>query len=185
MTSQRWTPADLTLAQQAVAAGKPANIVANGGSYSTRKAEQQEQIWFVEWCQAQTIALVDRDGDAFELRLDAALVGYPGGAFLSGNKKRRGMQWAILKQMGCKAGVSDLVLNVPANGWHGMHLEMKRRRDQFRCCSDIARAVTGEQTAYLALMRRLGYFTGVAFGWTDAAQKTCTYFGWDQTTRGL
>ncbi len=185
MTVQRWTLADISLAEQARAAGKPANIVANGSSYATNKAEQQEQIWFVEWCRAQVVELVDPDGDAFSMRLDAAVVAYTAGAFLSGDKKRRQMQGGILRAMGCKAGVTDLALNVPANGWHGMHLEMKKRRDQFRCSSDCARAVTIEQTAYLQLMRRLGYFTCVAFGWIEAAKKTCTYFGWDPTTRGL
>ncbi len=185
MTTKRWTPADLSLARQALALGKAANIVAKGSSYATTKAEQQEQMWFVEWCHAQTIDLVDIEGDPFSIRLDAALVGYPGGAFLSGNKKRRGMQWALLRKMGCKAGVTDLVLNVPMNGWHGMHLEMKKRRDQFRCPNDAANALSTQQTAYLHLMRRLGYFTGVAFGWIEAAAKTCTYLGWNPTKRGI
>ena len=185
MTQARWTPADLSLVQQAIAAGKPANIVAKGSSYATKKAEQQEQIWFIEWCKTQTIELLDPDGDAFQLRLDIAFVGYPGGAFLSGEKKRRRMQFAIMKLMGCKAGVSDLVLNVAMNGYHGMHLEMKKRRDQFRCCSDISRAVSLDQTAYLQRMRKLGHFTCVAFGWLEAATKTCTYLGWDPAKRGL
>lgn len=185
MTSARWTPADLELAEQARAAGKPANIVAKGSAYATTKDEQQEQMWFVEWCETQTICLQDPDGDDFEIRLDVALVGYPGGAFLSGDLKRRRMQWGLLKKMGCKAGVSDLVLNIPFNGYPGMHLEMKKRRDQFRSSSDAARAVSADQTAYLNLMRKLGYFTGVAFGWVEAAKKTCTYLGWDPAERGL
>ncbi len=185
MTTTRWTPADLSLAQQAIALGKPANIVAQASSYTTKKAEQQEQMWFVEWCQAQILELDDADGDSFRIRLDTALVGYPGGAFLSGNKKRRGMQWALLRKMGCQGGVTDLALNVPMNGWHGMHLEMKKRRDQFRCDSDAARAVSAPQDAYLQLMRRLGYFTCVAFGWTDAAAKTCIYLDWNPAERGL
>lgn len=185
MTMQRWTPADIELAQQAIAAGKPANILAKGSAYRTQKEEQQEQIWFVEWCQAQVVELVDPDGAAFRIRLDTAIVGYPGGAFLGGNKKHRRMQWAIMKAMGCKAGVTDLVLNIAVDPWHGMHLEMKKRRDQFKSSNDIARAVSSDQTAYLQLMRRLGYFTGVAFGWTEAATKTCTYLGWDPAARGL
>ncbi len=185
MTRARWTPADISLAEQAIAAGQPANVIAAGSAYATKKAEQQEQMWFVEWCQAQTVELEDADGDAFMIRLDAALVGYPGGAFLSGNKKRRGMQWSILKKMACKAGVSDLTLFVPFGGYHGLCMEMKKRRDQFKCSSDIARAISNDQTAHLQLMRRLGYRTGVPFGWVEAAQLTCSYLSWDHAEHGI
>ncbi len=185
MTRARWTPADISLAEQAIAAGMPANILANGSSYATKKDEQQEQIWFVEWCQAQVAEYVNASGKRIRMHLDVVLVAYPGGAFLSGDKKRRAMQWSILKKMGCKPGVSDLVLNFPANGYHGMHIEMKKRRDQFRSSSAASRAVSATQTAYLTNMQELDYFTCVAFGWVDAAKKVCVYFGWDPAMHGL
>ena len=122
MTQKRWTPADLALAKQARDSGKPANQVAAGHSYQTKKEEQQEQMWFMEWCEAQRVTCRDPDGVEFELRLDTAVVGYPGGLFLSGDAKYRAMQWGIFRKMGCKKGVSDLVLNVPAGGFHGMHI---------------------------------------------------------------
>ena len=87
--------------------------------------------------------------------------------------------------MGCKAGVSDLTLFVPSEGFHAMHLEMKKRRDQFRSASAAANAVSATQTAFLDRMRLLDYHTGVAFGWIDAAKKTCLYLGWDPAERGL
>ncbi len=185
MTRQRWTPADLSLAEQAIAAGKPANIVASGSSYRTKKDEQQEQIWFLEWCSHQDVTYEDDDGRRLTITLDIPMIAYPAGALLSGDKRNRAMQWSILKSMGCKKDVSDLVLNWPANGYHGMHIEMKKRRDQFKSCSDASRAVSVGQTAYLELMHRLGYFTCVAFGWVEAARKTCTYLGWDPSDRGL
>lgn len=158
---------------------------ATGAAYQTRKDEQKEQIWFVDWCRTQTYTITDSAGDKYLLRLDAALVAYPGGAFLSGDKKRRAMQWSILRKMGCRKGVSDLVLNLPANGYHGMHIEMKKRRDQFKSSTAASMAVSLDQTAYLQLMGRLGYATAVAFGWTEAARKVCQYLQWHPPDHGL
>jgi hypothetical protein len=185
MTQKRFTLQDLSLADQAAALGVPANAIAKPSGYKTEKHEQQEQIWFCEWARTQRVRLRTATGDIEVLPLFDLLIASVNGAYLSGDRRRRGMQWSIMQKMGAKAGVSDLLIPVPIDGCPGMWLEMKRRRDQFRSSSDAANAVRGDQTAFLQLMKKIGFHTAVAFGWLDAARKTCAYFGWNSADCGV
>ena len=161
------------------------NATPRRSGYQTSKLEQQEQFWFIDWCETQHILHMDGDGRDIEICLADIVVAYPGGAYLQGDRKQRAMQWGLLRNMGCKKGAADLVLYYIKKPHGGLHIEMKRRRDQFRSSSEIARAVTMEQTAHLQLMRRLGYKTCIAFGWIEAARYLCEYLDWNPAEHGL
>lgn len=64
-----------------------------------------------------------------------------------------------LKQQGVKAGVPDLCLPVPRCGFHGLYIEMKRRKN--------ARA-SEAQKKWIAALRRQGYFAAVCYGADEA-----------------
>ncbi len=180
----RWTPDELAAyrTRSGCIANQPAPRTSG---YQTSKLEQQEQFWFIDWCETQHILHFDDDGRHIDICLADLVVAYPGGAYLQGDKKQRAMQWGILRNIGCKKGAADVVLYYCTKEFGGLHIEMKRRRDQFRSSNEIARAVRPDQTAHLQLMRRVGYKTCIAFGWVEAARYTCQYLGWDPFEKGL
>lgn len=57
-----------------------------------------------------------------------------------------------LKAMGVRAGVSDLFLAYPSNGYHGLWLELKSRLG----------GLSEKQSNWLALMRGVGYCAKVS-----------------------
>ena len=64
-----------------------------------------------------------------------------------------------LKQQGVKAGVPDLCLPVPRCGFHGLYIEMKRRKNA---------RVAESQKKWIAALRRQGYFAAVCYGADEA-----------------
>ena len=72
---------------------------------------------------------------------------------------------ANLKRMGVKAGVPDLCLPYPSNGYHGLYIEMKR---------DGGR-LTAAQRDYLAWLNENGYRAVVCYG-TEHAIKVLEYY---------
>lgn len=72
---------------------------------------------------------------------------------------------ANLKRMGVKAGVPDLCLPYPSNGYHGLYIEMKR---------DGGR-LTAAQRDYLAWLNENGYRAVVCYG-TGHAIKVLEYY---------
>ncbi len=161
------------------------NATPRRSGYQTSKLEQQEQFWFIDWCETQHILHTDNHGQVIEICLADLVVAYPAGAYLQGHKKQRAMQWALLRNMGCKKGAADLVLYYVTKQYGALHIEMKRRRDQFRSGGEISRAVTAVQSDHLQLMRRIGHKTCIAFGWVEAARHVCEYLGWNASDRGL
>lgn len=59
-----------------------------------------------------------------------------------------------LKQMGVKAGVSDLHLPYPKGKYSGLFIEMKYDRN----------VATVQQTAFLQRMNKAGHFTAICYG---------------------
>lgn len=80
--------------------------------------------------------------------------------------KRSKAEAARLKQMGVKAGVSDVFLPVPRKGCHGLWLEMKRR--------DSGRP-TEEQLKWIEEMTGQGYAATVCHGWERAVKVIAEY----------
>lgn len=70
------------------------------------------------------------------------------------------------KAEGVKAGVPDIFLPVPRGNYHGMFIEMKKRKGG---------KVSAEQKVWLAELAEQGYFAVVAFGWEDASEQIRSY----------
>jgi hypothetical protein len=68
---------------------------------------------------------------------------------------------ARLKAEGVRAGVPDIALDVPRNGWHGLRIELKRPGRH---------SVTQAQREWIESLREYGYRAEVAVGW-DAARE--------------
>lgn len=63
-----------------------------------------------------------------------------------------------LKAEGVTAGVSDLFLMIPANGLHGLFIEMKK---------DKSAKLQQNQTEFLNLAESMGYGAKVAYGFEE------------------
>jgi len=77
-----------------------------------------------------------------------------------------------LRAAGVKAGVPDLCLPVPADGKHGLYLELK---------ADGGRP-TPDQRTWLRYLESAGYEVVLAVGWIAAARAILTYLGADAAT---
>jgi len=64
-----------------------------------------------------------------------------------------------LKEQGVKPGVPDIFLPVPRNGYHGLWIELKRRKGG---------RVSEAQRGFIAMLNRLGYKAVVSKGWEEA-----------------
>lgn len=81
------------------------------------------------------------------------------------NGGKRGKSEAIrFKRQGLKAGVSDLHLALPMNGYHGLWIELKRPIVKGEKKPDVSKS----QKAWLARMNLAGFKAVVCFGWAEA-----------------
>ena len=71
-----------------------------------------------------------------------------------------------LKQEGVTAGVSDLFLMIPANGLHGLFIEMKAQEGA---------KIQQNQIDFLNLAESMGYGAEVAYGFEDGVEKIKKY----------
>lgn len=109
-----------------------------------RRSEATEQEALIAWCAWQQARHP-------ELKL---LYHVPNGG------SRNKLEAASLKRQGVKAGVPDLCLPVPVNGFHGLYIEMKHGRNK----------ATEAQKEWLKELAGQGYFTAVCHGWQAAAE---------------
>lgn len=86
----------------------------------------------------------------------------PNGAFLAGDKKARAVQMARLKKQGLKKGVSDIFLPLARNEFHGLYIELKRRRVDGRS------QVSKDQSDFGKAMINEGYDYRVCYGADEA-----------------
>ena len=82
--------------------------------------------------------------------------------------RRDAVTGARLKAEGVLAGIPDLFLSWPANGRHGLFIELKRQRG--------GKLSKSQQTAISAL-RNAGYRVEVCRGWVEAKQAIVDYLG--------
>jgi len=73
-----------------------------------------------------------------------------------------------LKAEGVRAGVPDLFLAVPAFGYHGLFVELKREKGG---------VVSDFQKEYIARLNDLGYQAIVCHGWIEAKNSIESYLG--------
>lgn len=83
----------------------------------------------------------------------------PNGQMIAGSAAERARYMAALKRRGFRVGVSDLCTALPAGGFHGCYIELKR---------DAKARTSPEQAAWVARMLAAGYYAAVAYG-LDAA----------------
>ena len=72
-----------------------------------------------------------------------------------------------LKAEGVKAGVSDIYLPYPAQGYHGLFVEMKVKPNK----------PTPAQCQWLDWFNSQGYLAKVAYGFDEAKEILCEYLG--------
>lgn len=102
--------------------------------------EDQEQIWLMDWIATQP-------------KIRNYILHIPNQRMCTPGYRRK------LGRMGVKAGVSDLFLALPTTQYHGLWLEMKRRKNS---------KPSREQILWCNLMRDLGYQAEIAYGWEHA-----------------
>ena len=78
-----------------------------------------------------------------------------------------------LRMQGVKAGIPDIFLPVARGGWHGLYIEMKRRKGG---------RLSDEQAAMLEALREQGYCAWVCKGANDAIELITEYLNNDNTT---
>ena len=107
--------------------------------------EEEEQIQVFRWAHAMR-------GRWPELRL---LFHVPNG----GSRGR--IEAVKFKQAGVKAGVPDLFLPAPKGEYHGLFIEMKRRKGG---------RVSEDQKLWIKELRQNGYRVEVCKGWNEAVE---------------
>lgn len=91
----------------------------------------------------------------------------PNGSFLAGDARRRAIQANALKMQGLKPGYPDVNIDLPANGYHGLRIEMKRVKGD---------APGEEQVKWHGRLRGVGFDVRVCYGWEEAKRATLDYF---------
>jgi hypothetical protein len=107
--------------------------------------EHHEQVALFQWAALHATKYPDL----------AWLYAVPNGARTSMSTAKR------LKAEGLKAGYPDIGLDVAHGGFHGLRIEMKRRKGG---------RVSPEQAAWMSRLRGQGYFCPVAEGWEEAVE---------------
>lgn len=72
--------------------------------------------------------------------------------------KRNIVQGARMKREGMLAGVSDVMLPVARNGFHGLYIELKAGKGK----------ASDSQKWWIAETTKQGYYSTVCFGWIEA-----------------
>lgn len=116
-------------------------------SVPTEENEQATLFCWAEW-QKSTIP---------ELELMYAI---PNGGY-------RHLKTAVaLKRTGTRAGVPDICLPVPRGGYHGMYIEMKRRKGG---------VISDQQHDWIQALTGQGYYCAVCRGWEVAKDEITKY----------
>jgi len=118
---------------------------------TTRKArcplEHEEQSAFIKWCSMKGINMI----------------------FAIPNAAKRGWKTAsMMKAEGMKAGVPDLFIAMPKNGYHGLFIEMKRIKGG---------SLSTEQKQWICELNRQGYKAEVCQGCDMAIKVIEAYLG--------
>ena len=123
------------------------------GSINLSPSEHSEQTALIEWWRMYA---------RWKSLPECLLMAIPNGG------RRDAVTGARLHAEGVRAGIPDLFLAIASGEWHGLWIEMKRRRGGF--LSDPQR------TALLALKLE-GYSTAVCYGWDEAREAIVDYLG--------
>lgn len=105
--------------------------------------EHAEQATLIGWFDRTYVSLKGR------------MFAIPNGAQLAGTITQRAKQVNKLKAEGMQTGVPDLFLPVPAGGYHGLFIEMKRLKDS---------VTSADQKEWHAYLNGSGYLCVVCKG---------------------
>jgi len=119
-------------------------------------SESQEQTTVIRWFDLQHAAY------------KGWLVAVPNGAHLAGSGKQRAAKMARMKAEGLRPGFPDLFLPVPAHGFHGLAIEMKRQKGS---------TTSREQLDWLSWLAEQGYMTALCKGAQAAMDTINSYLG--------
>lgn len=117
-----------------------------------RRSEATEQEALITWCRI------------FENRYPELKMIY----HIPNGGSRNRLEAANLKRQGVKAGVPDLCLPVPKDGYHGLYIEMKYGKNK----------QTDNQEEWMERLRQYGYRTAVCYGADEARETIKQYIGW-------
>ena len=117
--------------------------------------EHDEQVLLVQW--------------ADRTRIGGVLVGDYLAAVPNAGK-RSARAGARLKAEGLRPGFPDLALTMPARGYHGLFIEMKR-------VGAPESDVRDNQREWLERLNKIGYFAYVARGFAEARELLLWYLG--------
>ena len=112
--------------------------------------EHDEQVLVIQWAACHLRKYPDLD----------MLYAVPNGGLRGKVVARK------LKAEGVKAGVPDLVLAAPMGGYHGLYLEMKRRKGS---------KVQADQKDWLTRLQEAGYCCCVCKGFASAKETLIAY----------
>lgn len=73
-----------------------------------------------------------------------------------------------MKRCGLKSGVSDFIIMMPMNEYHGAVIELKRE-------DGLPSNVSNEQNEFLEKCCNSGYYAAVAFGFEEFKKSICDY----------
>lgn len=97
-----------------------------------------------------------------------------GGRASAGDKRTASIRGSHLKAEGVKAGVPDVMLAWPFNGYAGLFIEMKRQAD--RELERRAGKLGKNQEPWHDKLRAKGYCVVVCYSWQEAIAAVRTYF---------
>ena len=124
-------------------------------------SEHAEQVALFDWAKQMEMYVPEL----------ALLFAIPNGAKLPWRKDKRGKRYSPeakhLIAEGLKAGVLDVCLPIPRNGYHGMWIEMKIGNNK----------PSDKQRAWIVALLEQGYRVDVHYSADDAIRAICDYLG--------
>ncbi|HZK84869.1 MAG TPA: VRR-NUC domain-containing protein [Desulfosporosinus sp.] len=85
----------------------------------------------------------------------------------NGNARTNVIQGARMKREGVLAGVSDIMLPVSRNGYHGLYIELKVKGN----------TTSASQKWWIEQTTKQGYLAKVCYGWIEAKEVLEGYLG--------
>jgi hypothetical protein len=120
--------------------------------------ERDEQAAFFTW-----LSMLGFQGE----RVSDYAYAIPNGTFLAGGVAHRAIQARKLKEQGLRPGYPDINIDLPAHGYHGLRIEMKRIKGP---------KPSEKQVEWHARLRKVGYCVRVCYGFEEARRATAEYF---------
>lgn len=90
----------------------------------------------------------------------------PNGQMIAGNAAQRARYMAALKRRGLRPGVFDIMVAYPREPYHGLFVEMKRRKGS---------VTSDDQRSFAFYMREVGYKCVIAKGYGEAQMEIEQY----------